>query len=330
MKKLNFKPLFLLSSKHAQTILGSFRLPGSPPPSISSKVEIEEGDFLSCEVSTPLDWKPTDSTLVLVHGLGGSHTSGYMIRLARKLYLKGHRIIRVNLRGCGSGKGLSKLPYHAGDSSDILKVLKKNKDEFPESPITLIGFSLGGNIVLKLAEELGTKASHLIKSTIAICPPLDLKETVEIIEEKKHKIYHSYYLKKIAEQSLCWTRLKTKTLYEFDNKITAPLRGYADALDYYQKCSCLRFLPHIRHSTHILFAEDDPFISLNRLQDLPFHDSLHIWATKHGGHLGFIGQTTKKHNSHWIDQLLRIGSTMISYRTFFLTLTNSNCVNLSY
>ena len=219
---LNFQPLPGMASCHLQTILSSFFPAGSRPPSTEWRVELGGGDLLSCAVSTPLSWKKSHPTVVMVHGMGGSHDSGYMIRLARKLYRKGTKVVRVNLRGCGWGKGLSKLLYNAGTSGDVLKVLQGLKNEASASEITLCGFSLGGNLILKLAGELGTGAKELVKTFIAVCAPLDLAQAVQTIQAKRNRFYHSYYLKHIHRQARPGIPQTIFTLYEFDDAITAP------------------------------------------------------------------------------------------------------------
>ena len=143
LNNLNFHPLPWMTSSHLQTIVSSFLHSGLPPPSKKWLIDLGHNDYLSCEVSIPIAWKQSDQTVVLVHGMGGSHSSGYMIRMSRKLYLKGNKVVRINLRGCGSGKGLSKLLYHGGTSGDVLKVIQSLKETAPFSEIVLIGFSLG-------------------------------------------------------------------------------------------------------------------------------------------------------------------------------------------
>lgn len=300
VKKLNFKPFFGLSSKHLQMIISNFIPCGKAPLSKQWFIDIGNGDKLSCEVSTPLNWKNDNKTIALIHGLGGSHTSKYMVRMARKLYEKGNRVIRINLRSCGSGKGLSKLPYNAGNSDDILKVLQALKTETPHSDIFVVGFSLGANTALKLAGELGPEAENLVKTFIAVCPPLDLEHTVLSMQQRKNHLYHQYYLKQVHEQAKPWTTQKFTSLYEFDDKITGPLWGFTGAKDYYQNCSSKYFLKKICVASHILCAEDDPFISINVLKDLSLSNHVHLWTTKYGSHLGFLGRT----KFHWIDHLL--------------------------
>jgi predicted alpha/beta-fold hydrolase len=292
-KQLDFFPLFGLSSKHLQTTLGAFRSIGEHPPSETMRVALGNGDFLTCEISRPAHF---EKIVVLVHGLGGSHASGYMVRLAKRLYDKGIMAVRLNLRGCGSGAGLSSLPYHAGRSQDVLLALqalqKYNKELY------LVGFSLGANIVLKLAGEMGDRA--IVRKTIAICPPVDLAESVQLIQKKSNYIYHTYYLKKVCEQARIWRNEPVRTLFEFDDKVTGPLWGFSGAEEYYKSSSSIHYLPHIRHECHLLFAEDDPFVNIKNLINAP----VEVWTTKKGGHMGFIGHTEKEYRSFWLDQQL--------------------------
>lgn len=301
IRKLNFQPFFGLRSKHLQMIISTFTPTGKAPYSKQWLVDMGDGDKLSCEISTPNDWKNNHKTIVMIHGLGGSHNSRYMIRIARKLYDKGNKIVRVNLRGCGSGYGLSKLPYCAGNSNDVIKVLEELKKESPDSEIFLIGFSLGGNIALKLASELGVDAPNLVKKVFAISPPFDLEQTVLLIQQKKHFLYHQYYLKNILKNASSFSLKKIHSIYEFDDIITGPSWGFSGAKDYYQHCSCKYFLHNIHVTCHILCAEDDPFVSLDDLKGITFSDHVHLWTTKYGSHMGFLGRTK---TFQWLDHLL--------------------------
>ncbi|MES2199039.1 MAG: alpha/beta fold hydrolase [Chlamydiota bacterium] len=304
VNNLNFKPFLRLSSKHFQMVVSSCFFSGKGPPSKGHHIDLGEGDFLSCEISTPENFQANDPTVVLVHGLGGCHSSSYMIRMSRKIYFKGNKVVRINLRGCGSGKGLSKLPYNAGSSNDVLKVLQSLKQDAPSSEITVVGFSLGGNIALKLAGELGVEAKKLVKTFIAVCSPLDLAHTVSQIQEKRNRLYHYYYLKKICKQAKSWIFRDIRTLYEFDDLVTAPLWGYNGAAEYYKNCSSLQFLPDIRQSTHLLLAKDDPFVDLDKLQGVSLPDAVSLWITKQGGHMGFFGKSSKEHGPYWMDEVL--------------------------
>jgi predicted alpha/beta-fold hydrolase len=211
-------------------------------------------------------------------------------------------VVRVNLRGCGSGRGLSKLPYNAGTSEDVKAVLVALKREQPESETILVGFSLGGNIVVKLAGELGESAERLLTKSIAVCPPLDLAKAVRLIEKKENRLYHSHYVKTISKQARCFSSQVVSSLYEFDDKITAPLWGYKSADAYYQDASGLGFLSKIQHPCSLLFAMDDPFVSFDFEREA-LSSNVQIYATQHGGHMGFLGKA-KGHFYHWLDYQL--------------------------
>lgn len=301
---LDFLPFKGLSSPHLQTIIPTYFPVGSFAASHSLHVELDDKDKLSCEVSIPEKWTEKDPTIALIHGLGGSHDSTYMRRLAKKLFLEGKKAVRINLRGCGSGKNLSSRPYCAGTSDDIFKILQFLKGNSPLSKITLIGFSLGGNIALKLAGELGNRAGDFLERVISVCPPIDLKHSLNLIQNKKNSLYHAYYLKYMCKQAQPWIKQKIRSLFEFDELITAPVWGYQGAYDYYEKCSSIRFLPRVSLPTHILFAEDDPFISMEPLKGLSLTKNISVCATKKGGHMGFFGYCPKMKGPYWLDEVL--------------------------
>lgn len=302
-KTVPFRPIPGFSSPHVQTIMASLSWPGNPPHSEPFRVSLDDGDALCCEVSTPAAWHPAQKTMIMIHGLGGSHASGYMIRLSRKLCAAGYRIVRLNLRGCGSGLGLSRRPYHGGASHDVLSVIRALKVETPLSPCVLIGFSLGGNIALKLAGELGS--SNLVHETIAICPPIDLAETADLLEHASNRFYQHYYLNKMRESGRQWFEKRSiRSIREFDDTVTAPQWDFRNAADYYNQCSSRFFLSRIKHPCHILFAQDDPFISYRTALETPLSELVKIWLSPKGGHMGFLGWAGRQHGCFWLDQLL--------------------------
>lgn len=306
IQNLSFRPFPGLRSPHLQTILGCYSRAGTPPPSSSLIVSLKDGDNLHCETSTPPLWHSSHKTIVMVHGLGGSaNTSGYMIRLSRKLFQAGMRVVRVNLRGCGAGNLLARRPYHAGTSDDILHVIKALKLRTPDSPIVLLGFSLGGNIVLKLAGELAEKGTDYLEQTIAVCPPVDLEKTISLLSKPSNNLYHRFYVHTLQKQSHRWTNGNIySTLSEFDNEVTSFLWGFRDALDYYKQCSSLPLLPQIKHPCRILFAADDPFIDYRSALVAPLNPSIKISLCQHGGHMGFVGWGGRKHPYFWLDSLI--------------------------
>lgn len=302
---LAFDPLPGFRSPHLQTIMTCFAPAGLPPPSVSKVFPLNDGDALCCEISTPPSWTNQDKTVLMLHGLGGCHSASYMIRFSRKLYLSGYRAIRLNMRCCGSGNKLAKLPYHGGLSSDILQVLQVLKQEDPLSPITLVGYSLGGNIALKLAGELGENNLDLLDLTIAVCPPIDLAETATIMARPANNLYNRYYMYNLDRLTRVWTKGRPfTTIYEFDEMVTAPKWGFKSPQEYYQASSSRYKLGHIHHACHILFAEDDPFINHSTCLNSARSDAVKVWVSKHGGHMGFFGWAGKEHSYFWLDKLL--------------------------
>lgn len=300
-----FDPLPGFSSPHLQTFMACFAPCGSPPPSVSQIIHLDDGDALWCEISTPPNWTDTQKTIVMIHGLGGCHQANYMIRASRKFYQKGYRAVRLNMRCCGSGNNLAKLPYHGGLSSDVLQVIRQLKKETPSSPIVLIGFSLGGNIALKLAGELGENDENLLDMTIAVCPPVDLAETAKIMARPTNQVYNRYYMYYLEKLTKQWTNGRPfSNVYEFDEIVTVPIWGFKNPHEYYQNSSSRYKLSHIKHACHILFAEDDPFINHKVCLDSKRSDMTNIWLSKYGGHMGFFGWADKEHGYFWLDRLL--------------------------
>ena len=300
---LDFRPAVGFASPHMQTILPIiFRVKGKEPSSTPLMISLPDGDSLFCKMTTPPAWKDTDKTMILIHGLGGSESSSYMIRLSRKFYQAGYRSLRINLRGSGPWAHSAHRPYHAGTSDDVLQAVHLLKSKNPESPITLIGFSLGGNIALKLNGELGEGAKLLLEATFAICPPIDLAYTTHELLKKSNLLYHRYYIHGLGKMGARWISKKDfRSIIDFDQYVTAPYWGYQDAFDYYRQCSGKIFIPRIRQTCHLIFAADDPFVDYrSALQDPLFH-STKIWLSPYGGHMGFWGWGGKDHGYCWLD-----------------------------
>lgn len=306
IETLSFQPPPGLASAHIQTIL-PFLLGkgGEESPSAPFLVQLEDGDSIFCKMSTPPEWKQHQKTILLLHGLGGSDSSDYMIRMSRKLYQAGYRVLRLNLRGSGQGIHFAQRPYHAGLSHDILQVIHILKKQIPESPLVLIGFSLGGNVVLKLLGELGERAVPLVEKAITICVPIDLAQTMEFLSQPFNQLYHYYYVSRLREIGSRWIGKQTiRSILDFDNLVTASQWGYSDAFDYYSQCSSLSFLPSICQTCHLIFSEDDPFVNCRLVIERSLSSRVKIWISKHGGHMGFWGWAGKEHGYSWLDSLL--------------------------
>ncbi len=307
---MTFTPYTLLRNPHIQTLLSYVIKRYDEPESETMFVELEDGDKLALEVTTPKGWKDSNLTVLLMHGVGGSHKSPYLVRMASKLCKQNIRTVRLNFRGTATGIGLAKKITHGGSSEDVHTVLKALKQQHPASPITTIGFSLSGNILLKLAGE--KDLSKLTHKLITVCPPLSLFDSSQRLEKFQNRIYQNSIVKAIVEilgssknqfvykpkrpLSSC------KTLKEIDDLFTAPASGYNDAFEYYTNNSCLKFIPKITSPCHILFASDDPIVNGSKIQEIKVPSNIEVVTTRYGGHIGFLKNSFK--NPFWMDEIL--------------------------
>lgn len=308
---LPFKPIPIFSSGHFQTIMASFSSKPNPLETDYAIVELADGDKLRCEISAPPQWKPTDPTVVFVHGLGGSHRSSYLLRLTTKLLPMGYRVIRVNLRGVGSGEHLARRTYHAGISNDVFEMMKMVKRKFPLSPTSLIGFSLGGNICLKMLGELGAEAEKYVDHCLTICPAVDLHSCSRRISMPQFKFYERYYLHMISQQIHRRQKLfhdipkikipKNISMYEFDECYTSVIWDFKNPNDYYKQCSSKEYLSEIKVPCHVIFSLDDPIIDPHSILKAPWPKQTELWQTEQGGHLGFLSYVGQGYGFRWMD-----------------------------
>jgi uncharacterized protein len=313
-KDIEFDPFPIFQGPHQQTVFGAFLFVPKSPDSVTRIIPVDEKNAITIETTTPAIWKISDPTVVLVHGLCGSHESPSVIRIAKVLLSRGIKVVRLNLRNCGSAKNLSKTIFHGGQSNDVLEALKVVKQDSLESPIVLMGFSMGGNIILKLAGELGSKASKYFDMLIALNPPVDLYASAVIMERFSRKVYLGYFMyllrTSILELRKNFPELPeivipySANVMDYDRLYTVPTFGFKDIADYYKKCSCIHYLPDIKIPTKILVADDDPVICSERLIDAPVSNSTDVYRAKKGGHLGYLGHPNRKRGFYWLDNLV--------------------------
>lgn len=314
-KELDFKPLFGCGNPHIQTVLSEILCWSKDPPSNTEYVDLEDGDQLSLEISTPIEYRnPELPTVVFIHGLGGSHLSPVLVRLSHKIYKAGLRSIRINLRGCGSGKGLAKNIYHAGSDPDILAAILYLRDRYPKTPLILVGVSLGGNILLNLLAKLGPQAFDYIRDAIVIAPPIDLKKCSALLGQSKNRIYEKYFIQhlklKIAERWKDFPELQRiewpvkLTMAKFDDLYTVKEAGFKNISHYYEECSSIHRLEQIALPCKVLFSQDDPFVDHTMWKDAVIPKGMQIFYTKQGGHLGFLGKAGDKRDYRWMDKII--------------------------
>ncbi len=313
-REIPFDPFPFFENPHYQTILNSFLNFFFDPPSDQKLVRLPDGDRISLEITTPRGWHPRKLTVFLVHGLCGSYRSPNVVRMAARLESLGIRAIRFNMRNCGSGRGLAKQIYHSGRSEDIFHSLRAVKEETPDSPIVLVGFSLGGGLVLKMAGELASLARPLITKVIAVSPPVDLYSSVQMLGHPDNAMYEKYFYR-LLRADVQYRHKKFKDLppihlprnlklYEFDQIYTAPFCGFRNVDDYYNRCSSAQFVPDIAVPCKILLAEDDPIVSSRSLEGCLLPPHVDVMTTKKGGHMGYFGHPRKDKGVHWLDSVL--------------------------
>ncbi len=312
--KLNkFCPFPFAPNGYLQTVLG-FYWPILKPsrPDHFHHLILPDNDVLVVAENRPKNWHPGKRIMLLVHGTTGSYESTYMQRMCRRLYKKGYMVLRLNLRFCGPGKGLARRPYHAGVSEDTRYVLEWIKRLYPTSPVTQIGFSLGGNITLKMAGEDGSRPSGNLDSVVAVSPPLDLAQATARLSEKSNRLFANVFLKYLKADVRLMENLfpeipKTKfppnmSIRDFDEMYSAPWAGFRCAEEYYRRCSSIHYIPEIKVPTLILSSLDDPIVDTQGLNKMPHAPHLDILVTEKGGHCGFLGWGTTWDEVRWSDQ----------------------------
>lgn len=250
--------------------------------------------------------------VILVHGLEGSSDSGYARSFAQAMLQAGCTAHRFNMRSCGGTEHLSGTTlYHSGQTSDLLAVVRQMQGA---APIFLAGFSLGGNVVLKLAGELGESAKELIAGVSAVSTPIDLAACAERLGRPVNFIYSYRFLKRLKQRVRLKERLTPglfaldgleglTSIYEFDDQFTAPAFGFGTADNYYATQSAQRFLDRIRVPALLVQAQDDPLIPFEVYNHPAFsrNPCLRLVAAEHGGHLGFLSKTRPR---FWLDEVL--------------------------
>ncbi|HEV3004526.1 MAG TPA: alpha/beta fold hydrolase [Pirellulales bacterium] len=308
-----FRPHALIRGGHAQTLAGIY-LPGSNHPyrARQHQVALDDGDRIVLHDDRPDGWRPGGRTAVMIHGLAGCHDSPYMQRIAAKLAARGLRVFRMDLRGCGAGFGLARLPYHSGQSDDAAAALEAVAQLCPGSPATLIGFSLGGNITLKLMGELGDRPCGGLDSAVAVCPPVDLQAAISRMSRPQNRPYDRHFVKLLMQRVAARSRAmpdapaidfarRPRGLWEFDDAFTAPVSGFGTAENYYRRASSCRVVRGIRLPTLVIASRDDPLVPSVSLESLDPPASVRICLTESGGHLGFVARRGVDPDRRWLD-----------------------------
>jgi len=246
-------------------------------------------------------------TLLLVHGLEGSSDSAYILGCAEKGFVAGINVICLNQRNCGGTERLTSTLYHSGRSDDFRAVVMEliQRDELPE--IFAAGFSMGGELVLKMTGEFGDSTPVQLRGVVAINPALDLASCADALGAPRNFVYNRHFVRRLKRRMRYKAALfpniymtdgtgarlrRIRSVREFDEKITAPFCGFAGADDYYARSSAMRVIAAIRKPTLILTAQDDPFVPFSSfgIAAIRENPNVRLVAPPHGGHCAFISQ----------------------------------------
>lgn len=278
-------------------------------------------------------WQPDRTqhpTLVMWHGLEGSSMSAYMLSTAAKIFYRGFNVVRMNLRNCGGTEHLTPTLYHGGLTEDLRVVLDELINEDRLSRIVIAGFSLGGNLTLKLTGEFADQAPEQLKAVVAISPSVDLQASSDLLNHPRNFVYHGNFLyhmkRRIKLKQQLYPELydsaglsRISTLVQFDDRYVAPAFGFADARDYYAKASALPHLSRIRVPTLIIHALDDPFIPYAPLKnalnprpqsdassdvEITTNENILLVSPPRGGHVAFVSADSLGEDRFWAENRL--------------------------
>jgi len=324
-----FVPHPALKNPHAQTIAGTLI-----PRRFKSIVERSERRFFDTDSGVRVlahcawqDDRTARPTVILAHGMEGSTESRYMLGTAEKALGAGFNAVRVNYRNCGGTEHLTSTLYHAGLTDDIRHIVLELIEHDGLNEIYLAGFSLGGNIVLKLAGEYGSSIPFAIRGIAAVSPSIDLALCADAIELRRNIIYSSRFVKSLRDRMRLKARLypdrydpsklrRIRTIRQFDDAYVAPHCGFRDSADYYERASALRVINRVSIPTLIVHAKDDPIIPFAQIKrtEVTSNPNVIVIAPEQGGHVGFISANGEGDQRFWAETTVVRFIEMISDR----------------
>ena len=310
-----FIPHPALRNRHAQTIAAALI-----PRKANLTLQRHEARLFDVEpevqVLADCSWQPermSSPTVVIVHGMEGSSQSPYMISTAEKFLSAGFNAVRLNLRNCGGTEHMTPTLYHAGLTNDLQEVTRQLAAEGFRQ-LFLVGFSLGGNIVLKLAGEYAGNAPTELRGAVALSASIDLTSCIDTIELRSNLFYQLRFLASLKARM----RLKAElfpdrydasllggiwSIRKFDDLYTAPQMGFRNASEYYERASSLRYIDKIAIPTLIIHAKDDPFIPYAPLEraEVTTNPYVLVLAPDNGGHVGFVSAHSEAGDHFWAE-----------------------------
>lgn len=312
-----FRSAWWLPGGHLQTLGGKYL---RPVPDFSLKRErwdTPDGDFLDLDFGPDPD--PQAPMVLVLHGLEGFSRRPYVLYAMGELENVGFASVALNFRGCsGEPNRLPRL-YHSGETEDAGFVLEKLRKRWPSRPLAILGFSLGGNILLKLLGEREDGGAKMVEAAAVISVPYDLDAGVRYLEGTRlGQYYTDYFLKSLKKKILAKEELlapildlpavmETETLRAFDDLATGPLHGFSGAGEYYARSSAKQFLPDIRVPTLLIQSENDPFLPKTAIPHDTFAGNplLTPLVSRSGGHVGFVAGSIPGRPRFWAEARVR-------------------------
>lgn len=299
-----FRPVFPGAGPHAQTLLGKLLRRVDGIPLRRERWTTDDGDFLDLDFSPDPD--PSRPLAIVLHGLEGNSRRGYCVETYFAAARQDIASVGLNFRACSGEPNLKPRAYHSGETGDLALVLRRLRERFPRRPFVLVGFSLGGNVMLKYLGEHGGAEPTGVVGAAAISVPYDLAAGARRLETSflgRH-LYTRYFVASLVEKVRAKAHLlepgfdvdgilESTSIRAFDEALTAPLHGFDSAEQYYRESSSSGFLEGIRVPTLLLHSMDDPFLPSDAVPTTTMGDNplLHPVLTAKGGHVGFVSGT---------------------------------------
>lgn len=309
-----FVPHPRLMNGHAMTLWAwakRRKFPNLPAPENRLfKVSPDATVLAHCHWHPRRDLHPT---VLALHGLEGSSQAHYICGIADKAWAAGFNVVRLNQRNCGGTEHLSSTLYHSGLTADAAFVLDELAREGHDA-FAVVGYSLGGNLALKLAGDYGRDVPACLKVVVAVSPVMDLPRCVDALERKSNAIYQWNFVRnlkarmrrKIAafpDRFSAEPLARIRTVRDFDEYYTAPHFGFTDATDYYYRAAALRVVDQIQIPTLVVTAADDPFVPAESFADsaLTRNPNITTLVSRHGGHCAFVASVNGAHDGYWAE-----------------------------
>ncbi len=316
-----FVPRRRLSNAHLQTLAGNFLPRVSLLPSgeerLISVEEVAEG--IHARIRCVCHWqrhRRSSLTLIIVHGLEGSSDSQYVIGVGSKAWRLGMNVVRMNMRNCGGTETLAPTLYHSGMSADVGAVAHTLCSEEGLERVALVGYSMGGNLVNKLAGDWGGNYPSEVKAIATVSPAMDLGPSVDALHAPSNRVYEWKFLRGLRRRFYRKSKLfpeyfplrgigPLRSIRDFDHEITARFCGFASADDYYARASSARVADRIALPALLVHADDDPFIRLTpeTRAKLAANPNVRLIVTRHGGHCAFLA-APNGYDGYWAERVI--------------------------